>query len=144
MYLLDTNVVSELRKSASGKSNPQVLAWISRQSEPALFLSVITAMEIQQGVLQIQRRDPPQAHRLQHWLDNVVLTGFGDRLLPVDLRVALQCACLHVPDRRPDRDALVGATALVHGLTVVTRNVADFQHLGVNLIDPWQPAEARR
>lgn len=141
MYLLDTNVVSELRKAGSGRSDPRVIAWIDRRPVSDLYLSVITPMEIQQGLLQIQRRDPQQARRLQVWLDSFVLTGFKDRLLPADLRVALRCARLHVPDRRPDRDALIAATALVHGMTVVTRNVADFQPMGVNVLNPWEPVE---
>ncbi len=143
MYLLDTNVVSELRRARSGRANPHVVAWVQRRPVPALYLSVITAMEIEQGVLQVLRHDPRQAERLQRWLDSFVLTGLRNRLLPVDLRVALQCARLNVPDPRFDRDALIGATALVHGLTVVTRNVADFQPMGVTVINPWQPAEVR-
>ena len=137
MYLLDTNVVSELRKAGTGRANPRVLAWVSLRRVSELYLSVITRMEILQGVLQIGR-DPQQARRLQAWLDDAVIRAFRDRLLPVDLRIALECARLHVPDRRPDRDALIGATALVHGMTVVTRNVEDFQPMGVGVVNPWE------
>lgn len=88
-------------------------------------------------MLQLERRDRPQAKALQLWLDRFVMSGFRDRLLPVDLPIALQCAHLHVPDRKPDRDALIAATALVHGMTVVTRNVKDFEPMGVAVLNPW-------
>jgi len=88
-------------------------------------------------VLRIERRDAAQGALLRQWLEQSVLAQFKDRLLDVDATIARACARLHVPDQRPDREALIAATALVHGLTVVTRNIADFGPLGVPLFNPW-------
>jgi len=137
-YLLDTNVVSELRKIGDGKADAGVAAWVDRQEADAFFLSAITILELERGVLGVQRRDPAQGARLRVWLDDHVRPAFAGRILPVDDRVATRCAHLHVPDRRNEVDALIAATALVHGLTVVTRNVRDFEGAGVVVIDPWQ------
>ncbi len=137
-YLLDTNVVSELRKIGDGKADAGVAAWVDRQEADAFFLSAITILELERGVLGVQRRDPAQGARLRVWLDDHVRPAFAGRILPVDDRVATRCAHLHVPDRRNEVDALIAATALVHGLTVVTRNVRDFEGAGVVVIDPWR------
>ena len=138
MYLLDTNIVSELRKAKSGKAEPRVLTWANGVSAASLFLSVITILEIETGTLLVERRDPTQGAVLRSWLDTQVLPAFPDRILPVDTAVAQRCARLHVPDRRSDRDALIAATALVHDMTVVTRNVEDFAPTGVGLLNPWE------
>lgn len=135
MYLLDTNVVSELRKP---NADPGVKAWAAGVPPANLFVSVITVLEIETGVLQIEHRDKKQGAALRHWLEGQVLPAFAERVLPVDVAVALQCARLHVPNRMADGDALIAATALVHGLIVVTRNTADFEAAGVGLLDPWQ------
>jgi len=135
MYLLDTNVVSELRKPHADR---RVRAWAQEVPPPSLFLSAITVLELETGILQIERRDKKQGAALRGWLDKQVLPAFAERVLPVDLVVALQCARLHVPDRMADGDALIAATALVHGLVVVTRNTSDFESAGVSLFDPWQ------
>ncbi len=137
MYLLDTNVVSELRKAKSGKANSKVTAWAGGVAASSLFLSAITILELETGVLLVERRDPTQGTILRAWLESRVLPAFSGRILAVDTAVALRCAKLHVPDPRSDRDALIAATALVHGLTVVTRNVADFEATGVGLFNPW-------
>lgn len=139
MYLLDTNVVSELRKVAEGKANANVAAWQAGLDELACYLSVITLLELEAGVLRVERRDAAQGARLRAWLEQRVVPGFAGRILPVDEAVARRCAGLHVPDPRSTHDALIAATALVHGLTVVTRNTADFAATGVALLDPWQP-----
>lgn len=138
MFVLDTNVVSELRKVGDGRADPNVVAWVARHDAAAFFLSAITVLELDIGVRRIERRDRAQGALLRAWLDGQVLPEFEGRVLPVDTAVALQCARLHVPDPRSDRDALIAATALVHGMTVVTRNVADFRDTGLPLIDPWQ------
>ncbi len=138
MFLLDTNVVSELRKVAEGKADARVSAWQSAIDPLSCFLSVITLQELQIGVLRIERRDARQGAVLRGWLDQRVIPSFDGRILPVDQAVALCCAALHVPDPRPARDALIAATALVHGLTLVRRNTADFAPLGVALLDPWK------
>ncbi|MCX7080250.1 MAG: type II toxin-antitoxin system VapC family toxin [Pseudomonas sp.] len=134
MFLLDTNVVSELRKAQADKN---VAAWAQSVAAPSLFLSAITVLELETGILRVERRDPAQGCLLRSWLDNHVMPAFAGRILAVDSAVALRCARLHVPDRSNECDALIAATALVHGLTVVTRNVADFQSSGVRLINPW-------
>ena len=137
MFLLDTNVVSELRKAKSGKADPNVVAWANTIPVPEMFLSSITVLELEAGVLLAERRDPAQGSILRVWLETRVLPTFADRVLPVDTAVALRCAKLHVPDPRPERDALIAATALVHGMCVVTRNVEDFQATGVGILNPW-------
>ncbi len=136
-YLLDTNVISELRKGGSSKINPNVERWAKQTTGSALFLSVITILELEMGVLLIERKDRIQGETLRSWLQNHVLPTFNDRVLDIDSNVALRCAALHVPDRRSDRDALIAATALVHGMHVVTRNVVDFTDTGVEIINPW-------
>lgn len=138
MFLLDTNVISELRKAGDGKADPNVVVWLSSVDAATLYLSAITLMEIELGVLQIERRDVAQGKRLRTWVTHHVLPGFSDRILPIDAELALRCAPLHVPDPRPERDALIAATALVHGMTVVTRNTDDFESIpGIRLINPW-------
>ena len=140
MFVVDTNVVSELRKVRAGKADINVAAWSESVDAAALFVSAITIMELETGVLQVERSDPKQGALLRAWLDQHVLPEFVDRVLPVDTVVALRCARLHVPDRRSERDALIAATAIAHGMTVVTRNVADFAPTGVALLNPWDPA----
>jgi len=137
MVILDTNVVSELRKVRAGKADPNVAAWAASVDATTLYLSAITLMEIELGVTAAEHRDEAQGSMLRIWLESHVLPEFADRVLPVDTAVALRCARLHVPDRRSDRDALIAATALVHGMGVATRNVADFEPTGVALINPW-------
>lgn len=137
MFLLDTNVVSELRKVRAGKADPQVTAWAQAQDAACMHISAITVLELELGVLQLERRDQQQGAVLRQWLDTAVLPTFQARTFPIDAAVARRCAGLHVPDPRADRDALIGATALVHGLRVVTRNVADFEPFGVDLLNPW-------
>lgn len=135
MFLLDTNVLSELRRPE--RADPRLLAWAADTPASSLFLSAITLLEIEMGALRIARRDARQGAVLRTWIDSQVLPTFADRVLPVDAAVALRCATLHVPDLRSERDALIGATALVHGMTVVTRNQADFIPMGVALLNPW-------
>lgn len=139
MYLLDTNVVSELRKLRLGKADANVAAWAQGVDAADLFVSAITILELELGVLSVERKDAAQGAMLRAWLEQRVLPEFCARILPVDTAVARRCARLHVPDRRSERDALIAATALVHGMAVVTRNVADFEPTGVPLVDPWRP-----
>jgi predicted nucleic acid-binding protein len=167
MYLLDTNVVSEFRKESTGKSDRRVGAWARSVPATSLFLSAVTVSELELGTLQMERRDALQGALLRSWMESHVLPAFAGRVLPVDTPVALRCAALHVPNPRsyrgpqrqvfvdgvvyrgPQRqvfvdgvvyrDALIAATALVHGMTVVTRNVADFAPTGVAVLNPWQP-----
>jgi predicted nucleic acid-binding protein len=137
MFLLDTNVVSELRKIRLGKADSNVAAWADSTDAVDLYLSVITIQELEIGVLLAERRDPAQGAIFRAWLNSHVLPAFSGRILAVDTAVALRSAQLHVPDQRPVRDGLIAAIALVHGMTIVTRNVADFEPTGVPILNPW-------
>ena len=139
MLLLDTNVISELRKVRAGKADSQVAAWSRTISGASLYLSAIVVQELEIGTLQIERRDPAQGALLRTWLEAHVLASFADRILPVDTAIARRSATLHVPDPRPWRDGLIAATALVHRMTLVTRNVTDFAPMDVPLLNPWEP-----
>ena len=138
MYVLDTNVVSELRKASAGKADHRVTQWAASVPPTSFFLSAITILELEQGVLLVERRDRAQGAALREWLDRGVLPAFAGRVLPIDTDVARRCARLHVPDPHGERDALIAATALVHGMTVATRNANDFVPTGVRVINPWE------
>lgn len=140
MYLLDTNVVSELRKASSGRIDANVLRWSQSALPPLCHLSAISVLELEIGVRQMERRDVLQGQALRQWLDGTVLPFFAGRVLPVDLPVVLRHAELSVPDRRPERDGLIGATAHVHNMILVTRNVADFSDMGIRILNPWLAA----
>ena len=142
MYLLDTNVVSELRKVRLGRADAQVARWAQEVAVAQLYISVITVHELEIGVLLLQRRDFAQGAVLRSWMDDYVLPAFAGRILPVDTAVVQRSAQLHVPDPQPFRDGLIAATALVHGMTVVTRNVADFARTEVALLNPWDASIA--
>ena len=142
MYLLDTNVVSELRKVRLGRADAQVARWAQEVAVAQLYISVITVHELEIGVLLLQRRDAAQGAVLRSWMDDYVLPAFAGRILPVDTAVVQRSAQLHVPDPQPFRDGLIAATALVHGMTVVTRNVADFARTEVALLNPWNASIA--
>jgi predicted nucleic acid-binding protein len=135
--LLDTNVISELRKVGDGKADPNVTAWLSAQDSRDLYISAITILELELGILSIQRRDIEQGSRLRAWMNSRVRPEFADRIIAIDDAIATRCAHLHIPDRRNEADALIAATAIVHGLMVVTRNIHDFQGTGVVLVNPW-------
>lgn len=137
MYLVDTNVVSELRKVAAGRADPGVARWAGQVDAGTLFLSVISLHELEVGIQRMERRDGRQGALLRSWLDTRVVPAFAARILPVDAAVARRSASLHVPNPQPLRDGLIAATALVHGFIVVTRNVADFTASGVDVFNPW-------
>jgi len=137
MFLLDTNVISELRKLGDGKANARVTAWVSSRDAASFHISALTLMELEIGILRMERRDPKQGARLRNWMDRRVMPEFQDRTLPVNSAVALRCARMHVPDPHAERDALIAATALVHGMTVVTGNLAHFETTGAQVVNPW-------
>jgi hypothetical protein len=137
MFILDTNVVSELRKVRIGKADKRVAKWADSLVVADLYLSAITVQELEIGVLLVERRDAAQGAIFRTWLSGQVLPAFAGRILPIDAAVAQRSASLHVPDPQPMRDSLIAATALVHGMTVATRNVSDFEMSGVKLLNPW-------
>ena len=138
MFLLDTNVISELRRPS--KADRNVVAWANAVPAASFFISVVSILEIELGARLIERRDAAQGAILRTWINDQVLARFEGRILAIDTAVAQRCAQLHVPNPRAERDALIAATALVHGLTVVTRNVVDFEPTGVPLLNPWDAA----
>lgn len=140
MYLLDTNVVSEIRKIAAGRGDARVAAWLEGVSEDAAFISAMTVFELERGILLVED-DRRQAAVLRQWLGETVLPNFADRILPMTAEVALRCAALHVPDPFSERDGWIAATALVHNLTIITRNTKDFARSGVAIINPWESAQ---
>jgi toxin FitB len=135
MYILDTNVVSELRKGK--KAERGVRMWAQSVPTANLYLSVVSVLELEIGILLVERRDQKQGTILRAWMSSHVLASFSGRILPIDTEAAQRCASLHIPNPRSDRDALIAATALVHGMTVVTRNVVHFQATGVAVMNPW-------
>jgi predicted nucleic acid-binding protein len=137
MFVLDTNVVSELRKIRFGRADANVARWADSVDAGDLYLSAITIEELEIGVLLMERRDAVQGAIFRAWMTSHVLPAFANRVLAVDTAVAQRSAKLHVPVTRPVRDGLIAATALVHGMVVVTRNVADFVPTGVPVLNPW-------
>lgn len=137
MYLLDTNVISEIRKAGSNKADIKVIEWAKDKPTSSLFISSITILEIEMGILQLERKDPKQAAVYRTWLNSHVLKAFSDRILSFDTSIALKCAQLHVPNPKSERDAMIASTAIVHGLSLVSRNVKDFKHIKIELINPW-------
>jgi toxin FitB len=137
MYLLDTNVLSELRKIKAGKADKRVKRWANSVESNDLYLSAITVQEIDIGVLLLERKDPIQAQVFRRWLEDQVLPSFGNRILPVDISVARKSARFHIPNPKPMRDSLIAATAAAHSMIVVTRNVSDFDLPNVTVLNPW-------
>ena len=132
-WLLDTNVISELRKGE--RADPGVRAWYAGTLAAELYTSVLVLGEVRRGIESIRRRDAISATALEHWLGRIV-DGFTDRILPVDAAVADRWGALNVPDPVPTVDGLLAATALVHDLVLVTRNVRDVSGTGVRVLDP--------
>lgn len=139
-WLLDTDVLSVTRRP--DLADPSVVRWLEEQHPYALHLSAMTIFEIESGASRKERTDPEQGARLRRWIDDVLML-FGDRILPIDHEVASIAAGYHVPDPKPERDALIAATAEVGGLAVATRNVRDFGGFGVPVFDPWAASNAR-
>ena len=140
MYLLDTNVVSEVRKAQSGKADANVLAWMASVPPQLFYISAITLFELELGILQIERRDPQQGRGLRRWMEESVKETFRGRIIAADDRIAIRSAASNVPDPRPLHDSFIGATAMEYGFTLVTRNLRDFQGLNIQIVNPWSPS----
>ena len=138
MLLLDTNVVSELRKVASGKADPNVVVWNETVDPAETFISSVVLHELEIGVRLVERNDAVAGKVLRNWLENTVLGAFSGRILPLDEAAAVQAAKWHVPNPRPINDAYIAAVAVTRRMTLVTRNVKDFEGMGVNLANPWE------
>jgi hypothetical protein len=134
MYLLDTNVVSELRRRQ--RAAPGVIAWFDATPEELMAISVVTVAELEAGVRRVEHRDPAQGRHMRRWVEGV-LAAFAGRTEPIDDAIARICGGLHFPDPRPASDAWIAATALARGWSVVTRNVRDFAPMGVQTVNPW-------
>lgn len=139
MYLLDTNIISELRKAQNQRADKHVIAWSNSVDVSELFISAVTILELEKGILQIERKDAKQGKALRSWFEEQVIPAFTGKTLAIDTDVALKCVTLHVPKPKSERDALIAATAIVHNMTVVTRNTKDFENSGVLLLNPWHP-----
>lgn len=132
-FLLDTNVVSEIRKKTPDKG---VVTWFASVPADRLFLSVLVVGEIRQGIARLARQDPAQAENLEHWLGQLV-DGYGDRVVPITAQIAEAWGRLNVPDPVPVVDGLMAATALIHDWTLVTRNVHHVAATGARLLNPF-------
>ena len=138
MFLLDTNAVSEARKVLSGRANPGFAEWLVSTSAIQYYLSTISVFELEMGVLLMENRDARQGASLRIWLDKQVKPTFVGRILALDNEIAVCAAKLHVPKPASDRDAFIAATAMVHNLTLVTRNIRDFKRFpDLLLVCPW-------
>ena len=134
-YLLDTNVISDLRRP--DRASIQFRDWTRKRHAEDMCISVVSVLEIEEGIRLKERQDKGQGLLLREWFERNILTQFEERILPVDIAIARRCAGLHVPNQLSYRDAFIAATALVHDLILVTRNVKDFHTSGAKVINPW-------
>lgn len=137
MYFLDTNIISEARKIPKGRANPGVKTWLESISQNEIFTNIVVLMELDRGILQKERKDAVQGKLLRHWFEVDILRSFSGRILTLDQHTATICARLHIPDAAPENDAWIASSAIQHNLTLVTRNVADFERTGVRLFNPF-------
>ncbi|MGT2465572.1 PIN domain-containing protein [Mesorhizobium atlanticum] len=137
MLLLDTNVVSELRKVSSGRAHPNVVLWNETVDPAETFISAVVLHELEIGVRQVERHDAVAGKVLRNWLENAVIVTFSGQIVPLDDAAAVQAARWHVPNPKPINDAYIAATALTRRMTLVTRNIGDFEGMGVTLVNPW-------
>ena len=137
MYLLDTNIISEMRRLPKGKADAGLTTWAKSVNTHAFYTCTVVMMELERGVLGLERKDPIQGQILRIWFENTVKSAFQQRILSIDNETARLCANLHVPDKAPENDAWIAAIAIKHNLILVTRNTADFQDMGIRLLNPF-------
>lgn len=135
MYLLDSNIISEIRRL--DRANAGVQAWLNATDSAEIYTSAVTMMELERGVLAMERKDKAQGAILRVWLEQTIKPAFAARILPIDERTAAICARLHVPNRAPENDAWIAALAIQYRLTLVTRNERDFERTGAKLLNPF-------
>lgn len=138
MFLLDTNVISELRKAGDGSADATVIAWLSSKDAADFYISAITVMEIERGILRGGHRNYEEETKLRIWVNRHIMPEFEGRILPIDTAVTLRCASFDLPDQYPERDAFIAATAHAHGMTVVTRDTDKYAPTGVSVLNPWE------
>lgn len=140
MYLLDTNIISEMRKVKQGKADNVFTEWLAQVDVDKFYISVVSVMELERGVLRIENKDAKQGEILRNWLDKLLVQMFSGRVLDINHQTAIICANLHVPNKSPENDSWIAATAIQHNLTLITRNTKDFKHANVKLFNPFQAA----
>lgn len=138
MYLLDTNIVSEMRKIKQGKADPKVANWAKQIDNDKFFINTIILMELRRGALLKLRKDKVQGEHLLYWVENIIKVNFAGRILPITEQVSNICSECHVPNPRPENDTWIASTAIAHNFTLVTRNVDDFYGLPVKLLNPFE------
>lgn len=138
MFIVDTNIVSDLRKP--NKAAPELVAWAEAQDPAKVYISAISIFELELGIRRKAHTDAVQGKVLMDWFEGIVLPFYQGRTLPVCFDTVRACAPLHVPNKRPERDAFIAATALFHQMTVVTRNEKDFVGMNCALLNPWKAA----
>lgn len=139
MYLLDTNVISEMRKVKTGKANANVMAWLGSRFPHDFYINAVIKMELERGILAMQRKDPIQGEYLRRWQQAFFDEFLINPVLPITETTAQLCAKLHVPDHASENDAWIASSAIEHRLMLVTGNTADFKRTGVRLFNPFEP-----
>lgn len=135
MYLLDTNIISATRRRMP--DNASVFEWLATVDNTLIYTNAIVMMELERGILSMERKDKQQGKILRLWFEDTVKPSFAERILSITDKTAQICAKIHIPDHAPENDAWIASTAIEHRLILVTRNVADFKKIAVKLFNPF-------